>query len=132
PKSLENRLQSDHRFVSGRQRLCVSRGFGGACLFFGQSSGDIFREKLLHFLKSAFHRQVLTDLLDNVFYLDTVDGLLDEKFNPCFIGGGDHFFGRNLGEHNKGGIRQPCPCMFHEGDPVHLGHQKVHDDNIRF
>ena len=69
--------------------------------------------------------------MDHRLNLHAVDRLLDEELNACLVGRRDHFLGRYLGEHDEGSMIKERAGFFHEGDAVHLWHQKIHDHDIR-
>ena len=77
------------------------------------------------------HGHGLAHPADHALHLDGVDGLVQEKLDTAAVGLGHHVLGRDLGEHDVGGLGQELPGPPHEGDPVHLRHEQVHHHDVR-
>ena len=57
----------------------------------------ILEENILYPAHGAAHGEILLYSAYDGFHLDTVDRLLDEEFDACFVGGGNHILGGHLG-----------------------------------
>ena len=75
--------------------------------------------------------QLLAHVADDLAHLDEVDGLADEEVHPGQIGLGHHLLAAHLGDHDELGRAALLLQLPDHLNAVLLGHEQVHQNQIR-